>query len=399
MTISLYLSPHPSFVTLTWGLLIPTSAVMGNPPHTVCAYFPDGCNAFIFERIWRRGPKEAFINISQSLYKKAGTQNEELSDDERALFLTRGDLAGKALAHPESLSLAEKYEIMGFLPPEQLHNTIRGTPQELLDKARQDPSLESLTLDELELLVTGFQPADAYRQIGGWKTFPGNEETRRLIQAREGISVVELEAFSRKAAMRCMTNPQIRIERYAKFAAAEAAGKTGLLVQEVEPLGCRPRDDDIIREALQAMAEADARTMGLSAPPEFEPEPESEAPPPPRIPSPHPAMWIEEPDGTMRDPTRDDVDRYGRPVWPPLSGRGHYRAFNYPPTPDMLFRDDEYDPEKPSEPIWAPGYKRVLRARYDGLAAEKKADYEGRSERKRREAWDEYEQMKRNDFR
>ncbi|KAK7976302.1 hypothetical protein PG989_014765 [Apiospora arundinis] len=80
--------------------------------------------------------------------------------------------------------------------------------------------------------------------------------------------------------MRCTTDPQIRIERYAKFAAAEATGKTGLLVQEVEPLGCRPRDDDIIREALQAMAEADARTMGLSAPPEFEPEPESEAPPP-----------------------------------------------------------------------------------------------------------------------
>ncbi|KAK6854674.1 hypothetical protein PG995_009767 [Apiospora arundinis] len=375
MTISLYLSPHPSFVTLTWGLLIPTSAVMGNPPHTVCAYFPDGCNAFIFERIWRRGPKEAFINISQSLYKKAGTQNEELSDDERALFLTRGDLAGKALAHPESLSLAEKYEIMGFLPPEQLHNTIR------------------------ELLVTGFQPADAYRQIGGWKTFPGNEEARRLIQAREGIDVVELEAFSRKAAMRCMTDPQIRVERYAKFAAAEATGKTGLLVQEVEPLGCRPRDDDIIREALQAMAEADARTMGLSAPPEFEPEPEPEAPPPPRIPSLKPAMWIEEPDGTMCDPTQDDVDRYGRPVWPPLSGRGHHRAFNYPPTPDMLFRDDEYDPEKPSEPIWAPGYKRALRARYDGLPAEKKAEYEARSERKRLEAWDEYEEMKHNGFR
>ncbi|KAK6850962.1 hypothetical protein PG987_000596 [Apiospora arundinis] len=387
MTISLYLSPHPSFVTLTWGLLIPTSAAMGNPPHTVCAYFPDGCNALIFERIWRRGPKEAFINISQSLYKKAGTQNEELSDDERALFLTRGDLAGKALAHPESLSLAE--------------NCIRQSgepPQELLDKARQDPSLESLTLDELELLVVGFQPADAYRKIGGWKTFPGNEEARRLIQAREGINVVELEAFSRKAAMRCMTDPQIRIERYAKFAEAEATGKTGLLVQEVEPLGCRPRDDDIIREALQAMAQADARTMGLSAPPEFEPEPESEAPPPPRIPSPHPAMWIEEPDGTMRDPTRDDVDRYGRPVWPPLGGRGHYRAFNYPPTPDMLFRDDEYDAEKPSEPIWAPGYKRALRARYDGLAAEKKVEYEAHSERKRLEAWDEYEQMKRASF-
>ena len=58
-----------------------------------------------------RGPAVAY-DIPASLYKKAQTQKDQLTDDERALLLSRGDVVGRALAQPASLTPAERYEVL-----------------------------------------------------------------------------------------------------------------------------------------------------------------------------------------------------------------------------------------------------------------------------------------------
>jgi hypothetical protein len=57
-----------------------------------------------------KGPASAY-QIDQTLYVKAETRNIELTDEERALLQSRGDAVGKALAHPESLTTEETYQV------------------------------------------------------------------------------------------------------------------------------------------------------------------------------------------------------------------------------------------------------------------------------------------------
>ncbi|KAF6810350.1 glucan -beta-glucosidase [Colletotrichum plurivorum] len=46
--------------------------------------------------------------IPQELYEKAMKENDQLTDDERRILLSRGDVTGKALAHPASLTPEER---------------------------------------------------------------------------------------------------------------------------------------------------------------------------------------------------------------------------------------------------------------------------------------------------
>ncbi|KAK8102133.1 hypothetical protein PG984_015279 [Apiospora sp. TS-2023a] len=215
-------------------------------PRTICAYFPDGCRFGRWQRLLNRGPREG-LDISQAVYAKAETQNEELSDDERALFSARGDQVGRALAHPDSLNLAERYELMGYEPPEQLHQAIRdatggeaSTPRELLDMIRQgSSSVESLTVDALELLVAEFCAVkDLFDKTNGLHSFPGKQEARRLLGAREGVEGEAAKDIFRKALDHCSTDPTVRAARRAKLEAADARGERGLLVQLPVPWGC-----------------------------------------------------------------------------------------------------------------------------------------------------------------
>ncbi|KAK8037819.1 hypothetical protein PG991_001165 [Apiospora marii] len=156
---------------------------------------------------------------------------------QRALFLARGDLVGRALAHPDSPSLAEWYEVMGREPPEKLHQAIHdatggaaSTPRELVDRIRQSSfSVEALTLE-----------ADNDR-------FPGKWEARRLLGAREGVDDATVKRACQKALAHCTTDPAIRAARQAKFEAAEARGEKGLLVQLPEPYGLLSLEDSFKR--------------------------------------------------------------------------------------------------------------------------------------------------------
>ncbi|KAK8091736.1 hypothetical protein PG997_002097 [Apiospora hydei] len=197
------------------------------PSWTACAYFPEGCRPALWPKIWHRGPREA-LNISQALYTKAETHNDQLSDDERARFLARGDLAGKALANPDSLTQAESPPdvLVRFADRRRAGAVGPGIP------ASQRPGRTELFLD-----------------------IPGNKEARRLVRAREDIDE-DTENLYGQAMTYCSTDPKIRAERRAKFEAAEANGEKGLLVQLAEPFGCLSMQDYLKRVQEEAMSQA-----------------------------------------------------------------------------------------------------------------------------------------------
>lgn len=144
-----------------------------------------------------RGPDKAY-EIPKSLYEKAEKQNDQLTDDERALLLSRGDVVGKALANPKSLTEAELYQVIRWSPPELIQPAIRkatggalSKPLELIAKAREakeSGQLHTLSFEELELvyrqcLVGGF---DFLRQSMSWFEVPGNTEAKHLMSTHVG---------------------------------------------------------------------------------------------------------------------------------------------------------------------------------------------------------------------
>ncbi|KAK8102161.1 hypothetical protein PG984_015307 [Apiospora sp. TS-2023a] len=322
-------------------------------------------------------------------------------------LLSRGDLPGKALAHPQTLTVAETYKILGWRPPEELYAAIRhasggssSRPLELIAKARASvPSYEALSMDELELLILGFRPfkperreeeGPSMRQAeSAWLRFPGNQEARNLVETREGVDGEWKDLFH-SVADHCATNRRIRLARWDRYEIAEENGETGLLVQEFPPLGCRPLSD-LFRE--------------LPTPPAGLTDADQPA-----------AVAIEDdnPSEPPRSPTRDDVDQDGRPVWPSLPWVPY---MYFPETPLFLFRRDHQDDPKWIEEVVTnnmPNSEEFdkqmssdnfqglnglfetgeLKSRYNALSEKEKADYEARSERLRQEAWEELAQYK-----
>ncbi|KAK7972203.1 hypothetical protein PG988_006337 [Apiospora saccharicola] len=154
--------------------------------------------------------------------------------------------------------MAERYKLMGYEPPEQLHQAIRDAtggeasiPRELLDMIRQgSSSVESLTLDALELLVAEFRAVkDLFNQRNGIHSFPGKQEARRLLGAREGVENQAATYIFRKALNHCATDPAVRAARRAKLEAADARGERGLLVQLPRPFGCVVSLEESFRRA------------------------------------------------------------------------------------------------------------------------------------------------------
>ncbi|KAJ9161918.1 hypothetical protein NKR19_g1765 [Coniochaeta hoffmannii] len=63
--------------------------------------------------------------VSRSLYQKATADNDDLTPVERLYLLSRLDLPGKALAHPDSLTEEERDFLLGRPPPRTLVRNIR----------------------------------------------------------------------------------------------------------------------------------------------------------------------------------------------------------------------------------------------------------------------------------
>lgn len=145
-------------------------------------------------------PPQIAFEIPKGLYEKAQKENDQLTDDERALLLSRGDVVGKALANPKSLTEAELYQVLRLPPPEIIQPVVReatggalSSPFELLAKAREakeNGQLHTLSFEELKLLAEGCQVDLCYiGQTMNWEKVPGNKEAMHLIGAQAGWDV------------------------------------------------------------------------------------------------------------------------------------------------------------------------------------------------------------------
>lgn len=102
---------------------------------------------------------------------------------------------GKALAFPETLTQAEKYEVLLWTEPDKIHEAIRRvsdveTPAQLM--AKGCANREMLSLGEWDILSFRFSLPDSRRELTynqDWLAVPGNQEAHFLIAAREGINL------------------------------------------------------------------------------------------------------------------------------------------------------------------------------------------------------------------
>ncbi len=143
-----------------------------------------------------RGPDKAY-EIPLELYSKAEKDNDQLTAAERALLLSRGDVVGKALAHPDELTLEERYQALQWSPPGVLHAAIRdatggkqGTPEELYALAREAGELAQLNA-EVKRIIKGmfwvdWETATHFGRMY-WRETPGNMQAAGLLYKRAGM--------------------------------------------------------------------------------------------------------------------------------------------------------------------------------------------------------------------
>ena len=140
--------------------------------------------------------------IPPALSVKANARHDQLTPEERALLLSRGDPVGKALAQPDALTAAEAHEIVGMPPPDLVRAKIQratggklSTVDELYAKAKMHPPTEGqygagLSNDEAELLAFDFHTSEEYRALRGGKWSagyaPGVELAITLVVLRLG---------------------------------------------------------------------------------------------------------------------------------------------------------------------------------------------------------------------
>ena len=144
-------------------------------------------------------PPPAAYEIPQEVYTKAWKQQDQLTDEERQLLLSRGDLVGKALAHPELLTPEECNVVLSRPPPDVVRAAIERatggtlhTPEELYAKAReilQNGGTGTLNDEEVGLMALNF-PADVYDAVfnsapRNLRQIPGNDEAYNLLAHRQ----------------------------------------------------------------------------------------------------------------------------------------------------------------------------------------------------------------------
>ncbi len=140
--------------------------------------------------------------IPPALYVNANAHHDQLTPEERALLLSRGDVVGKALAQPDALTAAEAHEILGMPAPDVVRARIQratcgklSTVDELFAKAKIHPPTEGqygagLSDDEAELLAFDFHTSEEYQALtrAKWSAgdAPGIELAITLVVLRLG---------------------------------------------------------------------------------------------------------------------------------------------------------------------------------------------------------------------
>ena len=175
--------------------------------------------------------------IPEALYIQAFDHQDQLTHEERQLLLSRGDIVGKALAYPDSLTRGEIHELMFWPPPDILRDNVQratggtlSTPEELfakakdaLDRGQFDTAIND---DEAARLFHHFYPLDDPTDCEGRAmqalSSPGYKAAYSLMAKRVGHEVDVFKA----AAARCMPlgRPPSSSSGATAFPALPAAG-------------------------------------------------------------------------------------------------------------------------------------------------------------------------------
>ncbi|KAK6208518.1 hypothetical protein QIS74_12036 [Colletotrichum tabaci] len=149
--------------------------------------------------------------IPLTLYAKAQSHQDQLTQDERSLLNTRGDVVGKALADPDPLTPDETHQVLFWPPPDVVRANIQratggklSTPSELYAKGKDAVDREQfatlLNEDEIALLARSFHATDdeTFSPVDRSHAFgaPGAGHAVELISGRLGLDVVVFRTAS-----------------------------------------------------------------------------------------------------------------------------------------------------------------------------------------------------------
>ncbi|KAK1762165.1 WSC domain-containing protein [Phialemonium atrogriseum] len=326
-----------------------------------------------------RGPDKAY-EIPKSLYEKAEKHNDQLTDDERALLLSRGDVVGKALANPKSLTEAELYQVIRWSPPELIQPAIRkatggvlSKPLELIAKvreAKESGQLHTLSFEELKLvyrqcLVGG---VDFLQQSMSWFEVPGNTEAKHLMstQRQRDHGTVTEDEFrhthrAHLAAMRSYS--QNRNHRAHPYSSINRPP-----MQPLEPRG---------PSAIPTRPFPPAPQQLPMHPPQPLPSPFFTSPPIPGGPAPV-IPWIFNPGHVPQSAyDRNRIFPDGSLAWPPA----------YHPKVPMKFFAEELRAKIKAENLVIDDFWHEAGTRFNALTVEERAPYEEKIEALRQKAW------------
>ena len=375
-------APHPQHVSEEW------------PDNDVDVNSPEGAQAAQraqdalyneFARQTRerqqqfRGPDKAY-EIPKELYQKAEKTNDQLTEEERALLLSRGDVVGKALAHPDSLTLKERYEVLQWSPPNELHAAIRkatdgelSTPEELYAMAHNGNSDKFMHLSpEVKRILASKFWIDATTETHWprfyWSDVPGNGQAAALLYKRAGM---DISFFSFAYLSAYLASDPAPNQGPGNISEVPASSLSGIQPSMQAVLSMLPHPSSLFSGVDRpSLDEFMARQ---------EQEPEDGARlqrkgRPPRGP-----------------PTREMRGWDGKLAWPIHVNAGRFKALG-------LFWDDQKmkHPGESLGDVWKSDDvpKEVLR-RFEALGEQDRAAYEARSEKLRQEVWDEWEEYER----
>ncbi|KAK3311649.1 uncharacterized protein B0T15DRAFT_389398 [Chaetomium strumarium] len=153
----------------------------------------------------------AYGNLPTSLYDKTRDHQDQLTEAERQLLLSRGDVLGKALAYPDSLTTEEIHEARGWPPPDIVRANIQratggrlSTPAELHAKAKNafDRGQFDAVIsdDEAFLIAHNFYDRDEYDPCRAMAAhaIPGFGHVLTLLSRRLGLDLAVWKACAER---------------------------------------------------------------------------------------------------------------------------------------------------------------------------------------------------------
>lgn len=170
----------------------------------------------------QREQQPGYGRIPKELYVKAQDHQDQLTQEERQLLLTRGDVAGKALAYPDSLTTDEIHDLLFWPPPDVLRANVQqvtggalSTARELVAKAKDALGRgqfdTEVSDDECQLLKRAFHPKDdptyLMGRMMGLLGSPGYGAAWTIVSNRVGMDGAVMHAASTRF------NPTLRALR------------------------------------------------------------------------------------------------------------------------------------------------------------------------------------------